>query len=552
MLSRLHIRNYAIISELDINLERGLTIITGETGAGKSILVGALSLVLGKRADTTSLHNESEKCVIEASFLIDKYELKEFFTEHDLDFENPTILRREINSNGKSRAFVNDTPVNLNQLKALASKLIDIHSQHEVLTLKSADFRTHFLDSCSDGGQMSAKYKVAYADWLALKKEVDQAKQALQKAAADEDYIRFQLDELDQLNLVEGELKENQNKLSLLENAEQIAGTLNSISALILTSDEAIVDNLKRAEAELGRLARMYPQAQDWTDRIRQSLIDLEDVASEMEQKAGFAEHDPAEQQRLEERVDEVLRLLTKHRKQSDSELIELHSQLTTQLDSISSSDERLTLLNAKLEETDVRLQSIAKELTDQRALIAKKLAPQLSSELKQLGMPDALLEVQVVSEERMASGQDKINILFTSNKGQSLQDISAVASGGELSRLMLTTKAEMAKNIQLPAIIFDEVDTGVSGEVADKMGTKIKSLSANMQVLCITHLPQIASKANQHIHVFKEEKDGKTVTGIKVLDKTDRIVEIAKMLSNARPTEAALAHAKNMVEQTN
>lgn len=550
MLTRLHIRNYAIISELDFQLHNGLTILTGETGAGKSILIGALSMVLGKRADSSVLFKEDEKCVVEAYFKVDNYNLESFFAENDLDFENPAILRREINSNGKSRAFINDTPVNLTQLKSLASRLIDIHSQHEVLTLKSADFRTRFLDSCADGETLVQQYKESYSAWSTLKQQVDELKESLQKASADEDYLKFQLQELEELDLQEGELQENQDKLSLLENAEEIGGTLSEISNLILNSDEAIVDHLRTAESELEKLSRKFPSAGGWAERIRQNLIDLEDVASEMDQKANSVEHDPNEQLRLAERVDEIIRLMTKHRRQSESDLIALQLELDSQLNSISNSDEELTLLNGKLEEADSKLQKLADKLSEQRAVEANRIAPILSSELRELGMPDAELVVDLESVDRNASGQDKVNILFTANKGQVLQDISKIASGGELSRLMLSTKAEMAKNTLLPAIIFDEVDTGVSGDVADKMGSKIKGLSDHMQVISITHLPQIASKADQHLHVYKEEKDGRTVTGIRELNKSDRIVEIAKMLSNSRPTEAALAHAKNLVEQ--
>ncbi|MCF8464259.1 MAG: DNA repair protein RecN [Flavobacteriales bacterium] len=552
MLTRLHIRNYAIISELDVKLNNGLTIITGETGAGKSILIGALSMVLGKRADSSVLYKEDEKCVVEAFFNIENYNLKPFFEENDLDFENPTILRREINANGKSRAFINDTPVTLVQLKDLASYLIDIHSQHEVLTLKSADFRTRFLDSCADGGEQIYAYQKVYQEWNALRKEVERLKDALQKSAQDEDYLKFQLSELEELNLKEGELVESQEKLSMLENAEEISGTLSQVSDALLNSDNAMVDNLRKIETELQRLSKKYPTAADWSERIKQNLIDLEDVAEEMAQKAGSVEHDPIELERLAERVDEIIRLMSKHRKQTEAELIQYQSELDAKLSSISHSDEQLTLLNGKLEKIESLLQTEADKLSNLRLTEAKRIAPILMAELQQLGMPDAQMEIQLEKTDRNASGQDKIEILFTANKGQKPQDISKIASGGELSRLMLSTKAEMASKTQLPAIIFDEVDTGVSGDVADKMGGKIKELSSRMQVLCITHLPQIASKANQHLYVYKEEQEGRTSTGVRELDKAGRIVEIAKMLSNANPTEAALTHAKNMVNLNN
>ena len=551
MLSRLHIRNYAIISELNFELNPGLTIITGETGAGKSILLGALSLVLGKRADSSVLFDKDVKCVVEAYFDIQNHGLQEFFSENDLDFESPAILRREINSNGKSRAFVNDTPVNLNQLKSLASRLIDIHSQHEVFTLKSADFRTTFLDSCADGGILSKNYLFAFKEWKAISKEVELLKENLRNSQADQDYLQFQLTELEELDLKAGELQENQDKLSLLENAEEITEILRQISNVILNDEEAVVDSLRKAESELIRLGSKFPLANEWAERVRQSVIDLEDAANDMDQKYSSIENDPAELKRLEERVDEVIRLMTKHRKQSEAELVEYQLELSDKLNSISNSDEELTLLNGKLEKADSEVQKLATELTAQRNKTAKLVSPILTADLKELGMPDAELSVSLESAERIPTGQDKVEIKFTSNKGQSLQDISKVASGGELSRLMLSLKAEMAENTQLPAIIFDEIDTGVSGDVADKVGIKIKILSSKMQVLCITHLPQIASKGDQHYYVYKEQEEGRTVTGIRSLEKSDRIVEIAKMLSTANPTGAALEHAKNLVEKT-
>lgn len=336
----------------------------------------------------------------------------------------------------------------------------------------------------------------------------------------------------------------------MLENAEEISGTLNQVSDALLNSEDALIDNLRKLESELQRLAKKYPTAADWAQRVKQNLIDLEDVAEEMSQNAGSVEQDPAELERLAERVDEIIRLMTKHRKQSEAELMEYQHELDDKLSSISISDEQLTLLKGKLEKIESQLQQEADKLSELRTKEANRIAPILTSELQQLGMPDAQMSIPLEKSERNISGQDRIEILFTANKGQKPQDISKIASGGELSRLMLSTKAEMASKAQLPAIIFDEIDTGVSGDVADKMGGKIKELSSSMQVLCITHLPQIASKADQHLFVYKEEQEGRTTTGVRALDKADRIVEIAKMLSNANPTEAALTHAKNLVNE--
>lgn len=550
MLTRLHIRNYAIISNLDVNLANGLTIITGETGAGKSILIGALSLVLGKRADSSVLYQEGEKCIIEAYFDVANYDLKPFFDQHDLDYDAATIIRREINTNGKSRAFINDTPVTLAQLKELASGLVDIHSQHEGLILKSASFRTRFIDACADGGQQIKSFQLSHYKWSKLKRKVEQLQENLNKATQDEDYLRFQLSELEALDIVPGELDDNQTKLAELENAEEISSTLQQVSNVLLHAEESLVDNLRALETEILRLEKKYTPAATWSKRLKENIIDLEDVAEEMLQKATSVEQDPMELERLNERVDEIIRLMNKHHKTSDKELVDYQLELSDKLNAISTSDEELKAVSKALEQQRTILQKEADKLTALRRKEAKRISPILTNELRQLGMPDAELDIQIEKSDLTASGQDKVAILFTANKGQKPQDLSKVASGGELSRVMLSIKSEMASKAQLPAIIFDEIDTGVSGDVADKMGAKIKKLSSKMQVLCITHLPQIASKANQHLFVFKHEAKGRTTTDIKELQKTDRIVEIAKMLSNANPTEAAMQHAKNLVEE--
>lgn len=551
MLARLHVRNYAIISELDVQFADGLTIITGETGAGKSILIGALSLVLGKRADSSVLYVADDKCVVEAHFDIRSYALQSFFTENDLDYEPLTMLRREINANGKSRAFINDTPVNLNQLRDLASVLIDIHSQHEVLTLKTPEFRARFLDASADGEKQFDRFQRVFTDWSGLKRKVLKMKTDLQNASADEDYLRFQLNELTELNLQEGELITAQERLATLENMEEINRSLSQINQGFSGADGALIDLLQSLDAEVRSLARKFPKAKDWSDRLHSNLIDIQDIASELENATGDMNDDPAELLALQERVDEILRLMTKHRKHSETELLVFQQELEEKLSGIGYSDEQLTLLNAELEIKGAQLEDEANTLSQLRKTAAASLAPQICAELHEMGMPDAEMSIEFEKTDIGALGQDTIEMKFTSNKGQSLQDISKVASGGELSRLMLAVKSEIAKTSKLPAIIFDEIDTGVSGDVANKVGNKIKNLSSRMQVLCITHLPQIASKANQHLYVYKEIENGKTITQVRELNKEERIIEVAKMLSNANPTEAALTHAKNMVEET-
>lgn len=549
MLSRLLVRNYAIISELDIQFNNGLTIITGETGAGKSILIGALSLVLGKRADSSSLFNLDEKCVIEAHFDVSGKNVEAFFVEHDLDYEATAILRRELTTSGKSRAFINDTPVNLRQLRELASVLIDIHSQHEILSLKTTEFRSRFLDSCVDGGKTFESYTKKYQEWGSLKRTANQLKEQLNQATADQDYLQFQLDELAELNLTEGELIEGQARLTILENAEEIQKTLSNISSQ-LSSNESPLNALYRLEGELKEISRKYEKANDWSERIRSVAIELDDIAQEIQNDDFSENHNTQELEELQDRVDEILRLMTKHRKQSENELIEFRTKLEDKLSGIGSSDEKLTLVLADLEKAGAELEKLANRLSDSRRKVAKTIGPNISKELKQMGMPEAALDIQISQEEITSLGQDRIEIQFTANRGQAPQDISKIASGGELSRLMLAVKSEMAKTARLPSIIFDEIDTGVSGDVANRVGNKIQTLGERMQVFCITHLPQIAAKASSHLYVFKELVGGKTSTQIKQLNSQERIVEIAKMLSNANPTEEALAHAKNLVSE--
>ena len=373
----------------------------------------------------------------------------------------------------------------------------------------------------------------------------------LQNASADEDYLRFQLNELTELNLQEGELTTAQERLTTLENMEEINRSLSQINQGFSGADGALIDLLQSLDAEVRSLARKFPKAKDWSDRLHSNLIDIQDIASELENVTGNMNDDPAELLALQERVDEILRLMTKHRKHSETELLVFQQELEEKLSGIGYSDEQLTLLNAELEIKGAQLEQEASTLSQLRKTAAASLAPQICAELHEMGMPDAEMSIEFEKTDIGALGQDTIEMKFTSNKGQSLQDISKVASGGELSRLMLAVKSEIAKTSKLPAIIFDEIDTGVSGDVANKVGYKIKNLSSRMQVLCITHLPQIASKANQHLYVYKEIENGKTITQVRELNKEERIIEVAKMLSNANPTEAALTHAKNMVEET-
>ena len=548
MLSRLHIRNYAIISDLEVEFLSGLTILTGETGAGKSILLGALSLVLGKRADSSVLYNETAKCVVEAEFITDGFALQSFFEENDIDLESTTTIRREINAQGKSRAFINDTPVNLPQLKQLADCLVDLHSQHEVHTLKEPDFRARFLDACWDKGKSFADFSIVYDDWSQKKRVLSKLEKEANQLRSEEDYLRFQVQEFQELHLVKGELAEIVERLATLEHAGEINSTLSKVTNQLANGEQALIDALRQLGNDVARLSKNFSKAEDWAQRIKSSAIELEDVNDEMDRSLSTVEEDPKELERLQERVDAIYHLMNKHRKQNEDELFDFLGDLEAKLSGIERSDEELNKLQAEVNKLQVNLFSKAEALTQARKSIAIGLSEKLAKELHQLGMPDAVVQFSIQPNEMNALGADTIQVLFSANKGQPLQDISKVASGGELSRLMLVIKAEMARNTQLPTVIFDEIDTGVSGDVADKMGLKIRELSSFMQVICITHLPQIASKGMQHLFVYKEEDANRTITRIRVLNIEDRVMEIAKMLSNDSPTEAAISNARHLV----
>ncbi len=549
MLHRLYIRNYAIISELEVEWGSGLTIITGETGAGKSILLGALSLVLGKRADSSALHALDSKCIVEAEFSTDGFFLQDLFIEHDIDAEAHTTLRREITPQGKSRAFVNDTPVLLPVLKEIAERLIDVHSQHEVHTLKEADFRARFVDSCADRSSAFLAFRTVFTEWDGLRRQLERLEGDAAQSRAEEDYIRFQLEELEELKLREGELTEAEERLSVLEHADEIRHSLSAVNARINDGELALLDSLRQALSEVTRVARNYPAAEEWVQRLNSAVIDLADLSDEMERAVQSIENDPSELARTQERVDAIHRLLNKHRKQTDAELLELQQVYSDKLQLIERSDTELSALRSNLAALEQQLIDRSDALTKVRAEAAGRLSEKLSTELRALGMPDARLQLSVDRKDIVgALGRDNIHVLFSANKGQPMQDIAKVGSGGELSRLMLVIKAEMARNAQLPTVIFDEIDTGVSGEVAERMGLKIKELSAFMQVLCITHLPQIAAKGAHHLYVYKEGLADRTETRIRPLTGHDRILEVAKMLSSDNPTEAAISHATQLV----
>ena len=548
MLRHLYIRNYALIEALDLDLRSGLSIITGETGAGKSILLGAMGLVLGNRADSSVLNSKEKKCIVEATFDLTGFELDEFFSEHDLDKFNESVLRRELTPDGRSRAFINDTPVNLNQIKELASKLIDIHSQHQVLQLKDQAFRLRFVDSCCVPKELVEKYRYAYIDWKDLNTRHTELSSVESKLRQQEDYIKFQFDELSTADLKEGELEMIGNELSMLDNAEDIKKTFTMASEM-MDGEAGVLDQLRLLLSNFEKIAPHVPKGLDHLDRLRSALIDLKDLNAEFGGGYGDVEYDPVRVEELRGRVDLIQKLLVKHDKESTVELLQLKEVFDIKLESLSSNEQDLTLLQSNLDKSKEELDEVSAILSQARKDGSHELEEELMQSLHELGLPDAAVILSLSRLDRPGlTGQDHLEIGFSANKGQPVQDLSKVASGGELSRVMLSFKSLMAGKTKLPTIVFDEVDTGISGEVADRMGKMISKLGKDMQVLAITHLPQIAAKGDHHFKVYKTGDSERTVTHISKLDDDERIEEIAKMLSAETPTEAARTHAKELV----
>jgi len=548
MLRHLYIKNYALIEDLDLDLRSGLSIITGETGAGKSILLGALGLVLGNRADSSVLNSKEKKCIVEATFDLSGFEVDEFFIEHDLDKFNESVLRRELTPDGRSRAFINDTPVNLNQIKELASKLIDIHSQHQVLQLKDQAFRLKFVDSCCVPKELVDGYRDAYIDWKDLNTRYTELSSVESKLRQQEDYIKFQFGELSKADLKEGELEMISNELSMLDNAEDIKKTFTMASEM-MDGESGVLDQLRLLLSNFEKIAPHVPKGMDHLDRLRSALIDLKDLNAEFGGGYADVEYDPVRVEELRNRVDMIQKLLVKHDKETTVELLQLKEVFDIKLESLSSNEQDLTLLQSNLEKSKEELDEISKTLSQARKDGSHELEEELMQSLHELGLPDAAVILSLSNLDRPGStGQDHLEIGFSANKGQPVQDLSKVASGGELSRVMLAFKSLMAGKTKLPSIVFDEVDTGISGEVADRMGKMISKLGKDMQVLAITHLPQIAAKGDHHFKVYKTGNDEKTVTHISRLEDDERVEEIAKMLSAETPTEAARTHAKELV----
>ncbi len=551
MLHRLTVNNYVLIDELDIDFNKGLTIVTGETGAGKSILLGALALILGERADSGVLLNKQKKCIIEGVFDITNYNLKPFFEYNELDYNNETFLRREISAEGKSRAFINDTPVNLSQLKQLGASLVDIHSQHETLTLSNSTFQLGVVDAFAKHENVLINYHTLYIQFTKLKKELDELREKEKQSKLDLDYLKFQFDELEEAKLETHEQQKLETELSLLTHAEEIQINLANASAALTESESNLVDQLASVLNIISSLTKFDAQFELLSQRLKSSVVELKDVAHEIALAQQKSEANPQRLEIINERLNIIYRLQQKHHLNSVEDLISLQNDIAKKLEGIDSLEDKILKLEKELNEIKSQLSKTAETISSNRTKAIPKIENAIKESLTNLAMPNAVLKVQqdIADKESFnANGFDKISFLFSANKGVTYKELNKVASGGELSRLMLSIKSLIAQLTALPTIVFDEIDTGISGETASKMGVMMHKISEQHQVIAITHLPQIASKGDLHYVVYKEES-GKTVrTGINKLNKQERIKEIARMLSGEKLTEAAMENAKELL----
>lgn len=551
MLQSIYIQNYALIDTLDINFGKGFSVITGETGAGKSIILGAIGLLLGQRADVKAIKNGASKCVIEAHFDISDYKMHDFFEENELEYdENECILRRELQASGKSRAFINDTPASLGMMKELGERLIDVHSQHQNLLLNKEDFQLNVLDALAHDEAELAAYKSAFAVYRENVKELAELTGQAEKSKADEDYIRFQLEQLDEAKLTEGEQEELEQEAETLSHAEEIKEGLYKVGQTLVNDEGGLLVAMKESINTLRYLQRVYQPAAELSERLESSYIELKDIAQEVSGAEDGIEFNPARLDFINERLNLIYSLQQKHRVQTLDELIALTEDYRIRLNAITSFDDRIAELTAKKAAQYKKVKELAAVLTKKRVAAGKDIEKQMHARLQPLGMPNVRFVVEITPrKEPEAGGADNVAFLFSANKNGTLQNISSVASGGEIARVMLSVKAMIAGATRLPTIIFDEIDTGVSGEIADKMASIMQEMGQVMQVISITHLPQIAAKGAAHYKVYKQDNETSTSSNIRRLQQDERVEEIAHMLSGATLTEAAMNNAKELLK---
>ncbi len=549
MLKSLTISNYALIDRAEIKFEKGLSVITGETGAGKSVLLGALSLILGQRSDVNALLDKATKCIVEGEFFIGEYGLEKLFAENDVDYEASTIIRRELLPSGKSRAFVNDTPVNLGFLKSISDRLIDVHSQHQNLLLSDDHFHLSVVDVVAQNAGIREEYKSAFQIYKSLKSKIAGLIDQNEKQKADLDYMQFQYDQLEAAQLKADELHELELTLERLSHAEDIKTGLSDVIRIMEGEPTPVIDSLREALQKIQKISGFLEEGDQLAQRLESAYIDLKDLNDDLSVRADSVEYDPQAIQQVQERLDMIYNLQKKHRLETVEELIVLRDELGAKIEQVNFFDEELEKQQAKLRQAESELSKIAMRLTKSRQDVFVKVKTEIESPLKELGMPHANFVIEYKKQATFGTyGCDSVEFLFAANKNGTPSLIHKVASGGEMSRVMLSIKSLLSTAKGLPTIIFDEIDTGVSGEVADKMGRIMESMGKRIQVISITHLPQITVKGGHHYKVFKTDTDHQTISQIKKLSHEERIVEVAKMLSGAEMSEAALVNARTLL----
>ena len=550
MLRQLYIKNFTLIDELDIEWHEGFSVMTGETGAGKSIILGAIGLLLGQRADPKAIKQGTDKCVIEAHFDLSRYELKPFFDENDIEYDaNDTIIRREI-STSKSRAFINDTPVALSMLKELGEQLVDIHSQHQNLLLNKQDFQLNVVDILAKDSDLLKEYQENYSLLSIANRQLEELKENVERNRQQVDFLQFQCEELEQANLILGEQEELEQQSETMSHAEEIKSALYDADNQLSSDQQGAVDAIRQTLHSLNSISRVLPAASELTERLESCHIELKDIADEVSRLLERTDFDPSELEHINNRLDRLYDLEKKYHAENVEELIAQRDNLKQQLSAIENSDEAVGELEAKCEKLKAKSQQLADELSKQRQKAAKEIEKQMQQRLVPLGMPHVRFAVSISKTELNKSGQDQVAFLFSANTSTPLQPVSQVASGGEIARVMLSLKAMISGAVKLPTIIFDEIDTGVSGKIAEKMAEMMREMGeANRQVISITHLPQIAALGSHHYRVSKEETVQGTTSHLHELTNEERIREIAQMVSGSDVTEAAIANAKQLLK---
>lgn len=550
MIKSLHIKNYAIIESVEIEFSKGLTIVTGETGAGKSILLGALNLILGNRADLKVLYNEQEKCVVEAQFDVRSYDLNVFFQDHEIDYDDETVIRREILPSGKSRAFINDTPVNLNVLQQLSSALLDLHQQFDTLDIHNVSFQLRMIDALADNKRLVAAYEAEFRQYQADKRRLSNLIERNEASAKEVDFLQFQLEEFNKAELVENEQDRLEKELSVLSHAEEIKRTMSAAYQYLAENEQSLVSQMEELGVMLHQIGKYDPKLANLSEKYDALAEELKDLADEFETISEQTEYDPQRILEIQARLDLIYRLQNKHKVTSVKELLDIQSNLQQQLGAFGDLSTDIETLRTRTAEQEKHLWEVAQTLSERRVLVIENFENKVKEMLQQLAMESAVMKVELHKTDVLGpSGMDNIAFLFAANKGSRLQQIKDVASGGELSRLTLITKSLVASAIPLPTLVFDEIDSGISGDVALRMGNILRRLSNHHQVVTITHSPQVASKADVHYFVYKAERNDRTITSVRLLDREDRIRSIATMLSQNPPSEAAIENARQLIE---